>query len=57
MNLPPIEDLTKLLLVQDATFRAWVESVPDKHWVKFDLSALRIGYELGRRIEREQNHS
>jgi len=52
--LPDIAELTKKLGAPDATFDAWRDSVPDKHWVKLDLSALRIGYELGRSIQPAQ---
>lgn len=48
--LPTIDELTKRLGTADPVFAAWRDSVPDTHWVKLDLSALRIGYELGRAI-------
>lgn len=48
--LPTIDELTKRQAHDDPVFAAWRDSVPDKHWCKLDLSALRIGYELGRAI-------
>ena len=50
MNTPTIEELAKRQAQDDPVFAAWRDSVPDKHWVKLDLSALRIGYELGRAL-------
>lgn len=29
----------------DPGFRAFVESMPDKHWARYDLSAVRLGWE------------
>lgn len=40
-----IEDLEKRLWDNNPEFRAFVESVPDKHWSRYDLSAMRIGWE------------
>ena len=51
----PIDELTPLLGQEDAAFSAWRDSVPDKHWAKLDLSALRIGYELGKRMAAAAN--
>lgn len=45
--LPTFDELTKRLGTPDPVFSAWRDSVPDTHWIKLDLSALRIGYELG----------
>lgn len=47
-GLPSIETLSSRQKKDDPTFRAWVETIDDKHWAKYDLSALRIGYELGK---------
>jgi hypothetical protein len=47
-ELPSIESLVANLGTEDAVFSAWRNTVPDKHWVTKDLSALRIGYMLGR---------
>jgi hypothetical protein len=33
----------------DKLFRAWVESLPDTHWAKYDLSACRLGWDAGRK--------
>lgn len=33
---------------EDKKFRAWVESLPDTHWAKYDLSACRLGWDAGR---------
>lgn len=44
-----IEDLEqRLSFPADSVFNTWRDSVPDKHWAKRDLSAVRIGYELGK---------
>ncbi|UXN69927.1 hypothetical protein N8A98_22410 [Devosia neptuniae] len=32
----------------DAAFVQWRDSLPDKHWAKYDLSACRLGWEAGR---------
>ena len=29
----------------DKEFRFYVESLPDKHWSKYDLSAVRLGWD------------
>lgn len=29
----------------DPEFRYFVESMPDKHWARYDLSAVRLGWE------------
>ena len=33
---------------EDHLFRTWVESLPAKHWAKYDLSACRLGWNAGR---------
>lgn len=35
----------ELGLVDDPDFRAFVESLPDSHWSKYDLSAVRLGWD------------
>lgn len=30
---------------KDKDFRAFVEQMPDTHWAKYDLSAVRLGWE------------
>lgn len=47
---PKIEELQKCLGNEDAAFEQWALSVPDKHWAKYDLSAVRVGFELGLRV-------
>jgi hypothetical protein len=47
---PPITELQKALWKDDPEFHAWACTVPDKHWAKYDLSALYVGFELGRRV-------
>lgn len=51
MNWPSLIDLQKELWQEDPEFSAWVREQPDKHWAKLDISALRLGYELGKRIK------
>lgn len=47
--LPSMSELVKRLTdSEDATFTAWRNAQQDHFWARFDLSALRIGYELGR---------
>lgn len=47
--LPHIKDVEKLQWSEpDARFIEWRNAMPDKHWSKYDLSAVRLGYELGR---------
>lgn len=48
LTLPEVDELTRLLLTPDPVFEAWRERIPDKCWVKYDLSAIRIGFELGK---------
>ena len=36
----------------DPEFRAFVESMPDSHWAKYDLSAVRLGWEAHKRLGR-----
>lgn len=38
-----------VLAASDPEFRAWVASMPEQHWAKYDLSALRIGWHYGRK--------
>lgn len=38
----------RCLLEESAEFRAFVEQMPDKHWAKYDLSAVRLGWEAAR---------
>jgi len=42
------DDLAEKLKQDSPEFRAWVETLPDKHWAKYDLSACRLGWEAGR---------
>ncbi len=44
-KIPDISELQAALENTDPQFRGFVESVPDKHWSKYDLSAMRIGWE------------
>jgi hypothetical protein len=46
--LPTFADLVKKLGTPDSVFEAWRDATADKHWARFDLSALRLGYELGK---------
>lgn len=39
------KNLNETLLKIDPDFRAFVESMPDSYWAKYDLSACRIGWE------------
>ena len=48
VGLPTVDELMPRLGIDDPLFSAWRNSIPDKHWTRLDLSALRIGYELGR---------
>lgn len=43
-----IAELEKRADGEDAQFTAWRNAIPDKHWVRLDLHALRVGYELGK---------
>ena len=36
-----MSDLTE----RNPAFRAWVETFPDEHWAKKDLSACRLGWD------------
>lgn len=41
------EELDQILLERDPEFDAFVASMPDKYWAKYDLSACRIGWHFG----------
>lgn len=43
----PYEWIVKgdFLIAPDSEFRAFVDSLPQKHWAKYDLSAVRLGWE------------
>lgn len=42
-----VERLVKcgFLGTEDKEFRAFIEQMPDTHWAKYDLSAVRLGWE------------
>lgn len=46
-TLPDVPDLAKKLGHPDPLFDAWRDRQDKRSWVRLDLSALRIGYELG----------
>ena len=52
---PTLAALEKKLWAEDAEFSAWRNSIPDKHWARTDLSALRLGYELGKQVAGVEN--
>lgn len=33
---------------EEPEFRAWVNSMPDKYWAKYDLGACRLGWHAAR---------
>ena len=35
---------------EDSEFTKFVKSLPDKHWVKYDLSAVRLGWEAQKKL-------
>lgn len=37
--------MTKTDWTADPAFDAWVKTLPEKHWAKYDLSACRLGWE------------
>jgi hypothetical protein len=48
---PTIKELGMVLRgPEDLEFSSWVRAMPDKYWAKYDISAIRLGYELGRRV-------
>jgi hypothetical protein len=49
-TMPDFSELTKRLGVADATFDAWRNATSDQLWNSIDLSAVRIGYELGKAV-------
>lgn len=38
------------LSTPDEEFRAFVAQMPEKHWAKYDLSAVRLGWEAHKRL-------
>ena len=49
-GLPDFNELIKKLGTPDEIFDAWRDASSDRHWKHFDLSALRLGYELGKAL-------
>lgn len=45
MRLLNGENIDEVLKTNNPEFRAWVDSLPAKHWAKYDLSACRLGWE------------
>lgn len=43
---PMFDDLLK---ERNLEFEAWVATVPDTYWARYDLSAARIGWEAARK--------
>ncbi|HKI74988.1 MAG TPA: hypothetical protein VJ998_10105 [Pseudomonadales bacterium] len=37
---------------EDAEFHAFVEKMPDTHWARYDLSAVRLGWEAAKALLR-----
>ena len=46
-NITP-EQINEILLEEAPEFRAFVERFDPKSWVRYDLSALRLGWHFGR---------
>lgn len=42
--------LEKELWEEDPVFSEWRDAQDDKHWAKKDLSAVRLGYELAKKM-------
>ncbi len=42
--------LDSVMMVRNPDFEAWVASLPDTYWARYDLSAARIGWEAARRF-------
>lgn len=53
MLWPTPVELAQELMREDEAFSAWVRAIPDKFWAKYDLSAIRLGYELGLRVAKK----
>ena len=43
-----LQVLMKKLGTPDPDWQAFVDSLPDKYWAKYDLSALRLGWEAAK---------
>lgn len=48
--------VTQVPVERDPEFDAWVRTLSDKHWVKYDLSAARLGWEARKQLT-EKNDS
>lgn len=46
-------ELNRFLKKDSKEFRDWVSSVDDKWWAKYDLSALRVGFEVGSKLHED----
>lgn len=53
---PSVVDLRECMDRPDPQWEAWRNSVPDKHWARFDLSAVRLGYELGKVVASQESY-
>ncbi len=49
--LPSMADLITVIAAESPEFSAWRNAQPDKYWKNWELSAIRIGYELGLRAD------
>lgn len=46
-ELPDMKELIKRIGIESLEFTRWRNAQLDKYWVNWELSAIRIGYELG----------
>lgn len=47
VTLPTMPELVAIIATESPSFTAWRNAQPDKFWKNWELSAIRIGYELG----------
>ena len=43
-----LQQLMQKLGTPDPDWQAFIDSLPDKYWAKYDLSALRLGWEAAK---------
>lgn len=46
--------LDSVLSVRNPEFDVWVASLPPTYWARYDLSAVRIGWEAAKTAEKDQ---
>lgn len=54
VKLSDAKELNDLLLEPDPSFHAWRDTIPQKYWARYDLSAVKLGWSAAMK---EQNNA